>query len=225
MSLLDIIIPPVCHGCGTYLVTGENRLCMNCISRLPRTFYHLRGEDSPMVERFAGIFPFERAASWLIYSHGDITARLVHDFKYHKFPRLARRLALLMAEELDMTGFFNGIDAIIPIPQHWSRRLQRGYNQTEYLARGIAEHTGLPVTDNLIAIRRHRSQTAMTLQQRRDNINGTFAVRHFERLNGLHLLIVDDVCTTGATIIEAATTLLNANPTLKISILTLASTI
>lgn len=177
-----------------------------------------------MVERFAGIFPFERATSWLIYSHGDIAARLVHDFKYHKSPRLARRIAVLMAEELSMTGYFNDIDGLIPIPQHWTGRLRRGYNQTEYLAEGIAQHTGIPILGNLRAVRRHRTQTAMTLQQRRDNITGCFAVERPERLTGMHLLLIDDVCTTGSTMIEAATTLLNANRSLKISILTLAST-
>ncbi|MDE5774376.1 MAG: ComF family protein [Muribaculaceae bacterium] len=223
--LIDTLFPPRCVGCGSYLLAGEDYICLQCISDLPRTLYYLQPESNPMIDRFAGIFPFERATSWLYYIHGNITSHIIHTFKYHRQPQLARRIGALMAEEMTMNGYFYDIDYIMPVPQHWTRRMHRGYNQTEYLADGISEVTDLPVLDNLYAARRHRSQTAFSLAERRANPTGSFSVHHPDQLSDSHILVIDDVCTTGATLIEACTALHTAAPTARLSILTLASTI
>lgn len=246
-SLLDVLFPPVCSGCGDLLVEGEEYLCLDCLAHLPRSFYHLQPDDNPMIQRFAGLFPFVRATSWLLYSHGNIVSRLIHEFKYFNRPQVAARVGQLMAEELAINGFFNDIDAIIPMAQHWTRRMKRGYNQAEYLADGISQVTGLEVTDNLRAAKRHRTQTRVSLDERRTNPRGSFRAIRPEELAGRHILLIDDVCTTGATLTEAALTLHRAalshhqatlgnpynpndlhqlhNSPLRLSLLTLASTI
>lgn len=246
-NLLDVLFPPVCCGCGELLVEGEEHLCLDCVAHLPRSFYHLQPNDNQMIQRFAGLFPFVRATSWLLYSHGNIVSRLIHNFKYFNRPQLAARVGQLMADELIVSGFFNDIDAIVPMAQHWTRRMKRGYNQAEYLAEGIAQVTGLEVLDNLRAAKRHRTQTLVSLAERRTNPRGSFRVVHPEELTDRHILLIDDVCTTGATLTEAALTLHHSvlahhhlhqglpynpndlhqlhNSPLRLSLLTLASTI
>lgn len=224
-SLLDTLFPPRCLGCGTPLIDGEKYICLRCLSHLPRSFYHLRPDSNPMIDRFAGVIPFEKSSSLLLYSHNSLTGSIIQDFKYRGMPDLARRMGALMAEELTPSGFFSDIDRLMPMAQHWTRRLKRGYNQTEQLAIGISGVTGIPVAHNLRAYRRHKTQTRMSLTDRRANPRGSFMIRNPETLSGLHLLLLDDVCTTGATMLAAAETLLSAVPDCRISILTLASTV
>lgn len=95
------------------------------------------------------------------------------------------------------------VDALLPIPLHWTRRMHRGYNQSEEIARGLAEVAGLAVADNLIAVRRHSSQTHKGAVARRRNISGCLALKHPSELDGLHIVIVDDIVTTGSTMAEA----------------------
>lgn len=222
-DLLDFVFPPVCHLCGTRLTGGREFICEPCLSELPRTWFG-DFETNPVALRFAGLVPFVRATSFLFYGRATNVAALIHDFKYHSMPRLAYVLGRRMGEELLSEGFFDGIDAIAYVPMHFFKQARRGYNQVEYLARGVADATSLPVFDNLRAQRRHSTQTHLSKTERQANLKGVFRVRDADELAGRHLLLLDDVCTTGATLTEAAETIIAAEPSVQISLLTLACT-
>lgn len=229
MSILrhiaDLIWPPLCHVCDCRLPEGETFLCPPCIEALPRTGYHRYSPElNPMELRFAGIIPFERATGYFFYSPGSALASLIHDFKYRQFPGLARQLGKIMADELYSTGFFSGADYIIPVPLHFMKQCRRGYNQSGHIALGVSEATGISINTDLRARRPHRTQTALTHEQRAENIRGIFRLRNADRLRGKTVVIIDDVCTTGATLTEAAATILREAPGSRVLLLTLGVT-
>lgn len=174
--------------------------------------------------RFAGLFPFRRATGVFFYSRNSPLASLIQDFKYRKFPSLAVRLGEVAAEDLVTTGFFNGIDMIIPVPMHFIKQASRGYNQAERIAAGISRVTDIPVKEALTASRPHKTQTSMSLSERMTNTKGIFRTRHPELLHSKSVLLVDDVCTTGSTLIQAATTLTADIKNVEISLLSLGVT-
>lgn len=219
-DISSVFMPSKCHLCGALLHEGERHLCTPCVAKLPRTLFH-RIPDNPMAMLFAGIVPFERATAHFFYAPGSNLAQLIQDFKYRNFPSVAERLGEIIGSELLPVGFFYEIDGILPVPLHFSKRLRRGYNQAECLAQGISNQTNIPVLSNLKASRAHRTQTAMTHEQRCENIKGVFDIKHPDELRGKHLLIIDDVCTTGSTLREAAMTLISRQPDLRLSLLSL----
>lgn len=223
LNIIDLLIPPKCHICGDILMPDEHFVCRPCIAALPRTSYHTR-PDNPVEMRFAGLFPFENASGHFFYSRGSSVASLIHDFKYRNFPGLARRMGQIMAADLTTSAFLQDMDFICAVPLHWVKRMRRGYNQTERMACGISDISGIRVSRDLIARKRHRTQTHLTNEERRKNVEGIFRLKHPERYAGKHILLIDDVCTTGATLTAAAESILRAAPTAKITILTLAAT-
>lgn len=221
--ILDIILPRDCHVCGAALTREEHYICSSCAASLPRSLYH-RIPMNPMEQRFAGLIRFERATGFLLYSRNSPLAELVHDFKYRKFRGLARTLGALAAKELLLTGFLSDIDGVLPVPMHFLKQARRGYNPAEEIARGLCKEIGIPLLGNLRASRPHRTQTSLTLEERRRNTSDLFRVRHPEELTDKHILILDDVCTTGSTLLACGEALLAAVPTARISFLTLAVT-
>jgi ComF family protein len=179
---------------------------------------------NPMEQRFAGIIPFESATGHFLYARDAAIATIVHDFKYHRFRGLARYMGRVMARELLSTGFLSSIDYIVPIPMHFMKQARRGYNPAAEVALGLGKEARIPVASNLHATRPHRTQTALTLDQRRENTRNLFKVRNPEQLRDKHILLLDDICTTGSTLLSASETLLSAVPTIKISLLTLGVT-
>lgn len=177
-----------------------------------------------MEQRFAGIVPFERATGHFFYKSGSELSQLMQDLKYRRFRNLARYMGELMGNELMMTGFLSDIDAVVPIPMHFLKKAFRGYNQTEEIAHGISRATGLRVDRSLRARRPHATQTALSIEGRQQNLKDVFTLRSNHTLDGKHILILDDVCTTGTTLIEAAQTILNATSAAKVSFLTLGVT-
>ncbi len=222
-DILYVFLPEECHVCGRHLSKWEHKLCGKCYSSLPRTLYH-RMKDNPMELRLAGFIPFHRASALLFYSPDTAVTTIIHDFKYRKFPSLAYFMGKKMGEELLPPGFFTDIDMIVPIPMHWIKKMFRGYNQVELLAEGVHEVVNIPV-DNCLRMRRyHKTQTKLSHEERRRNMEGLFKVVNPEELTDKHILILDDVCTTGATLRSAAAAILDANPKVRISFLTLAVT-
>ena len=202
-DFLNVLLPPVCHVCGEKLAPHERFACSHCLAQLPRTGYHRR-RLNPMEERFAGQFPFERATGHFFYTRDSALSILIQDMKYRRFPAIGNMLGRLAAAELFTTGFFSGIDFVMPVPMHWAKQLRRGYNQTHHIAAGISEATGIPVCLNLKAVRSHKTQTAMTKEQRLVNTAGLFGLQHPEELDGKGVLLLDDICTTGSTLRSAA---------------------
>lgn len=222
-DILEFIFPRQCHICGVKLGGSERYVCATCLSRLPRTLFH-RQRDNAMEQRFMGQFPYRQATGHFFYSRGSELAVLMHDLKYHRFRGLARYMGEVVASELLPTGFLTDIDVVVPVPMHALKQARRGYNQTVEIARGLSQVTGIAVAQNLRAVRNHRTQTSMTLAQRLKNTEGVFGVRNAGELGGKGVLLLDDVCTTGATLSEAATTLTDACPDIELSLLTLGVT-
>lgn len=220
----DILFPRVCAVCGRPLVSGEDVMCLGCLVDLPRTNQHLRQPNDIHTRLISLHAPLERCASLFHYHRENPYSRLIKGAKYRGRPSIGRKLARMFATELKPTGFFDGIDLIIPVPIHLFRFLSRGYNQTHYIARGISDVTGIEVCDNLRASRPHSAQARKGAEARRVNAAGTFSVLRPRNLAGHHILVVDDVITTGSTMVSALDTIKKAEPSARLSVLSLALT-
>lgn len=223
-DLSRMFFPICCPVCHKALVKGENLLCLECLWKLPRTGYHLSA-DNELLHKLVDInAPVEKAASYFFYKNSSPYSRLIRDAKYNGQPAINRSLAREFARELRPAGFLDDIDLIIPVPVHWSKRLRRGYNQTDYIARGISDVSAIPVSYNLRAKRRHTTQTHKTGKERRSASLDVFKVIEPDMLAGKHVLLVDDVITTGSTILSCARVLHSNVAGLRLSILSLAAT-
>ncbi len=221
---LDLISPRQCAVCGNRLSITEHALCSSCYLHLPRTTYQFTPYDNPMAQLFWGLAPIGRAAALFFYEPHSEAARLVYELKYADRPDIGEDMGRMMAEEMWMAGFFDGIDAIVPVPLSSKRKRQRGYNQSEMLCRGIHEVTGIPVLAEMLSRKHFRqSQTSLMRYQRQENVADMFELRMKGDLEGKHILLVDDVCTTGATL-SACARVLDAIPSVRLSVLTLAFT-
>lgn len=219
-DIVDFLLPRRCVMCGNRLTGHEQHLCMTCFMRLPMTDYH-KVEHSLLEKQFWGQFPVGRAVA-MFHHEGEQTRHILYNIKYWRHPELATYLATIYAKELQEIQFFEDVDAIIPLPLHWRRQMKRHYNQSHYIAQGISKVTGLPIYKNVVQrTTNNLSQTRMNAHQRQENVKGIFLLKHPETIAGKHLLLVDDVTTTGATLISCAKELVKA-PGVTISILTLA---
>lgn len=222
--LLDFIAPRSCVVCGKRLGVADDILCPPCVLHLPRTDFHLSPLDNPMARIFWGIIPVERVAAYTYYAPGSAMAQVVYDLKYHDRPDIGITLGRMMATEMQPAGFFDGIDMLVPVPLAPRRERQRGYNQSRQLALGISEVTGLAVSD--CAVRRtvfKGSQTELSRWDRQENVEDVFRLHDAETMKGCHILLVDDIITTGSTISACARELLKVEG-VRISILSFGYT-
>lgn len=222
-DLLSLFVPPLCHVCGTRLVEGERFACLKCFLEMPRTNYHLL-ENSPMHYKLLCHAPIEKTAAMFFYVKGTNYAKLIQDSKYNDLPQIDRWLASTFAEELKHSGFFNSINLILPVPMSGWKKFRRGFNQAEVIAEGVNEITGIPLGDNLFAQKGHKTQTRKSAIERQKNAENVFSLRYSDELAGKHVLLVDDVITTGATLRACCEVIHNGSPSTRISVLTLAST-
>ncbi len=220
-ELLRLIFPESCCSCGRELLGDERDLCTNCIIHLPTTNYSgIRNNDTEL--KIAGVFPFEAATSYLYYKQKNITQHIVHNIKYYGNEHLGRRIGLMMGTDLKESKRYDEIDIIVPVPLHRLRKWQRGYNQSMKIGEGIAEILGCDIDDTIVRRKkRTQTQTRKNRKERIENITGAFEVAAPEKIKGKHVLLVDDVLTTGATIAECAKALLTVED-IKISVATLA---
>lgn len=222
-DLSRIIFPALCCHCGEVLVGDERFLCTACLSHLPWA-RHAAIPNNETEQRIAGRIPATAAAALLIFHKGNVTQDIVHQIKYHGNTQMARQYGRMLGTELLQSGRFDNIDMIVPVPLHWWRKLQRGYNQSELICNAMAQVMHLPVmTGNLYRKRYTSSQTHKTRQDRLQNMKDVFAVRHPEQFEHTHILLVDDIITTGATT-ESCYHALQNIPKLQISIACLALT-
>ena len=190
-AFLSLLFPRCCVVCGRPLAKGEECICAVCNMDLPRTDYHLR-RDNPVELLFWGKFPLERATSFFYYRKGSDFRRILHLLKYGGQKEIGAIMGRYMAAELIESGFFQGIDVIIPIPLHETKQRIRGYNQSEWIARGIAAVTGIPVDTEAVVRRKYtETQTRKSIFERWENVEGIFELHHAESLIGKHVLIVD----------------------------------
>lgn len=212
----------MCRVCGQSLTAGERYVCLGCLIDLPRTYIH-RDDFNEIHRRLGHRTAVDRAAGWFFYKSGTGYANLLVDAKYRSLPALARHLGLLCAGEIQSDGFFDGIDALVPMPMHWRKRLRRGYNQASEICSGISDITGIPVIGAIRATKSHGVQSRHTLAQRYASIDNTLAPDNKVDVSGMHVLLVDDIITSGASCIEALRALSNAKPA-KISVLCIGLT-
>lgn len=222
-DIINLVYPSQCHVCGNTLSPGERFICCPCIETLPRTGYH-RNLRNPMEERFAGHFPFNLATGHFFYSRDSSLSQLIQDMKYRNFPSIGNKLGEIAGKELYISGFLNDIDFIVPLPMHFIKQARRGYNQTDRIAEGLSKSSGLPVIKALKMIRQRKTQTSLTQVQRLQNAKSLFEVKKGIALNGKNVLLVDDICTTGATMGSAAKTLTDAFPSMKLNLFSLGIT-
>ncbi len=199
-SLLSLFYPHCCAMCGDLLEDETITMCPKCIHRLPRTEQcALRGNMTE--ELFCDLPRFQRAAAFLFFDKGADIQHVIHKMKFHEQPRIAYDLAREAAYDFMQADFFEDIDLIIPIPLHPKRLRERGYNQSEWIARALSETTGIPVdTTHVSRIRNNPQQALQKAKDRAINVEGVFAVNHPEELYRKHILIVDDLITTGSTV-------------------------
>lgn len=217
-GLLDLILPRTCPVCGRVMVAGEELMCLHCRMDLPLVTTDLH--DRLMTLHA----PIERVAAYFYYQREEPHARLIQQAKYDGKPHLGERLMAEYTRTLLPTGFFSGMDAIAAVPLHWRKLIARGYNQSFRMARGVSSVTGIPLVDPLRAAR-HGSQTRLTATQRLANARGTYTASHATLTGITHLLLVDDIITTGATLTACAEAIHAASPSTRISALSLAATL
>ena len=218
-DLWQLFFPRSCLLCGQPLQKGEEHICFRCLVALPRT--HLQKENE-LEKSLWGKLPIERANAFLFYAKGGDVRKLLFELKYYGNADLGRFLGRCMASELLPSGFFNDMDCIVPVPLHARKQKKRGYNQSEVLAEGIASVTNIPMAKHLLARSKDiETQTHKGNYERWENVRDVFECLSPEELTGKHILLVDDVLTTGATIV-ACSDALGKIPGLQISILTLA---
>lgn len=220
-DLLDLFYPRLCLLCKKMLLAEERQLCLHCLCDLPRTYYHRR-DDHPLLPLFAGISSLQHLTAFLFYEEGGRVQSLIHSFKYRGNKRLAERLGRMAARELQADGFFCNIDVCVPVPLHRRRQRRRGYNQAEWIARGLATVYHCPVdTQTLVRAVDTETQTHKSAYERRMNVAEAFCLSRPERLANKHVLLVDDVLTTGATLLSCIDCLMRI-PRISISVFTLA---
>lgn len=220
--LLDVINPRVCPICGLRLSLQEEEICTSCDMMLPRTGFARNPRDNNMAQVFWHLLDVDRAAAWLFHTSGSNATHVIYQMKYYQRPDLAYEMGRLMAKEMAKDAFFEGIDCMLPVPLAPKRERQRGYNQSLIIAEGIHDVTGIPILrKSLVRECFTGSQTHLTREDRQDNVSQAFTVRHPDRVKGHHVLVIDDVCTTGATL-TACGKVLTAIEGVRVSVLTLA---
>lgn len=203
------------------MLPGEEVLCVRCQADLPRV-RTVSFEENDIARIFWGLVPIEKGISFFHYAPQSPYSRILFELKYHNHPEVGKTMGRMMAEELKATSFFDGIDLIVPIPLSRKKERQRGYNQSDWIAWGISEATGIPTdTASVVRTKSNPSQTTLDHRQRRENVRDIFAVRHPGSLEGRHILLVDDVITTGATMLSCAETIAHACR-VRFSVLSLA---
>lgn len=219
---VSLVLPRACPVCGAPLMPGERGVCTVCRLTAPLTGYWNEA-DNPVLHRFWGQVPVERASGFLFYVHGSGWRRMIHGFKYRGAWRTARMMGEWYGSCLADSGLYGGVDVVVPLPLHPYKRLRRGYNQSEYLAEGIAAQLGVGVDRRSVCrCRNTASQALKSRRERAGNVEGAFAVRRPERLAGKHVLLVDDVMTTGSTLTACARAIVQAVPDCRISVAALA---
>lgn len=217
--LIDFFFPRRCAMCGHLLLEGEETLCLTCQTQLPRVYAAKPGNE--VENRLFGRIAYQHATSFCYYNKEGDFARLMKSAKYGDKPWVNAHLARLFAAELNAAGWPYDIDMIVPVPVHWLRRLKRGYNQSEPIARALGELWQLPVETGCLYKKRYtRSQVGRNREERIAAGRESFGVKHPERLRNRHVLLVDDVFTTGSTL-ESCAAVLEQIEGLRLSVLTL----
>lgn len=220
-DFLSLIYPNICICCDKPLVKQEKIICSNCNIELPRTYYHLV-ENNPIEQLFWGRVPIEKATSYFLFQKGSRYQRLLHYLKYKGIREIGVEMGKRFAAELQQTSYFESIDLIVPVPLHPKKERKRGYNQSLAIAEGFAIILKKDIdANNLFRKRFSETQTRKGRFERWENVSDLFEVKEPDCFTNKHVLLVDDVITTGSTLEACAQAIKKYSP-VKISIATLA---
>ena len=220
-DFISLLFPRLCYGCGNHLMRNENLICTECYVVIPRTGYHTE-KDNPVAQLFWGRCLIEKAAAFSFYNRGGRIRTLIHNLKYKGIKEIGNELGKIYGLSLKSSGFTDDIDIIIPVPLHPSKKRIRGFNQSEIISNGISGATGLPVNiKSFLRVTVSGTQTRRSRYERWINVEGIFSVSDPEELRGKHILLVDDVITTGSTI-ESCTNELLRIEGVRVSVVALA---
>ncbi len=222
-DLVSLVFPQVCVVCGEGLHNHEEDVCTICLFKMPQTGFH-KINDNPVAKLFWGRVEIHAASSLYYYQKGGSVQELIHELKYKAQKQVGTCIGKQYGYELKDAELYKNIDLIVPVPLHKSRLRKRGYNQSEYFAKGLSEVMNIP--ENSEALQRSAlsgTQTRKSRFNRWKNVEMAFEVKNPPALKDKHILLVDDVVTTGATLEACAKTLLDSGAG-KVSIATIAYT-
>ena len=207
-DLINLFFPTYCLACPAVLATSEQWLCTACVAELPQTNYHL-ALDNPAAQKFYGRVPTKYVIAWGRYRKGNAVQKLVHQLKYKNKPAIAEAIGKYYGLILSKMQWARSFDWIVPVPLHAHKLRQRGYNQSDYFARGLSASLAIPWNSQCL----QRSKATDTQIQkgrvaRLHNLAHAFSVTDQQAVQGKHILLVDDVITTGATLEACALSLL-----------------
>ncbi|MFN5324024.1 MAG: ComF family protein [Bacteroidota bacterium] len=217
-DLLHVFFPDACAACHQGLLHGEHVICTDCHLELPRTGFHKRSPN-PLENQLVPLAPIEAATALWYFNKGARVQRLIHGLKYHGETRNGLLAGRMLGRELSTSPRFHGLHGIIPVPLHASKLRKRGYNQSDFFAQGISESLQIPVMNNSLMRRSHStSQTIRRRFERHAGVEHAFGVLD---IGPGHYLLVDDVVTTGATLV-ACSTALTSVANVRVSVATMA---
>lgn len=218
---LELIFPRVCMVCGQKLIQSEQHICLPCFFHMPRTNFHLQ-QENPMEQLFYGRVPIEVATSYFEFRKGSDYQKILHQLKYKGLKEVGEYLGERFASELGENTILSNADIICPVPLHPKKQKKRGYNQSFHIAVGLSKHLKMPINcTNLKRVIYSKTQTRKSRFERWQNVEGIFEISNPNDFDGKHIILVDDVVTTGATLEACAQAILKVCDA-KISILTLA---
>jgi ComF family protein len=221
INLLNLFFPKVCEACSSYLSDNEQIICTLCRHALPVTNFHRTNNDS-VKKILYGRVRLEYATALLYFSKGGKVQKMIHNLKYRGHEHISLFLGEWLGSELNESNQFKLIDAVVPVPLHPSRKRQRGFNQVHQFGRAIAKALDRPfVTDLLIKQSASKTQVFKSRFMRYDDTGSQFMITDDRSWSSKHLLLVDDLITTGATIEQCAQAL-NQIEDLKLSLATMA---
>ncbi|MDZ7900622.1 MAG: phosphoribosyltransferase family protein [Arcicella sp.] len=221
-SFIDLIFPRICAGCEQPLQLNEELLCTNCRFDLPKTNSHI-GVDRRLVNKFAGKVKIEHSLAYLKFVKGGKVQKIMHEIKYKGNQDLGEMLGRMYGSELREKGFHEQFDLILPVPLHKKRLIVRGYNQSDCLAKGLAESLNIEWRNDVLKRGiETESQIAKSRLERYENMHEVFYVENFEGLKDKRIVIIDDTLTTGSTL-ESCVLALNDTGIKNVSIIAMAT--
>jgi ComF family protein len=220
-DFLSLIFPELCAACHVTLVSSEHVICTHCLYNLPYTNFHEQ-PDNIVAQQFWGKLPLAGAYALYYFNKGSNVQRMMHHFKYDGMHSIGNALGAIAGRQLNKSEVFKNVDYIIPVPLYKKRLRERGYNQSECFADGLASKMGGTVlANNLVRTVSTKTQTRKSRFARFENMQQVFAIKHPQQLQNKHILLVDDIVTTGSTLEACGAELLKI-PQLTLSIATIA---
>ncbi len=220
-SLFDLVYPSICVGCKDEIIRRPSIFCITCATSLPYT--HMESQNHNEFEKhFTGRLHIQAGTSLFYFTKGGIIQEAIHAMKYENVPDVGYHLGKSLGSKLKDHPIYKSCDAVIGVPLHKKKKRKRGYNQADYIAKGIGEIMEIPVFENAVVRQRMTlSQTKKTRIKRMRNLQNGFAIKNLNEIEGRHILLVDDVLTSGATLDYCGQVILNQTNT-KLSLATLA---